>query len=97
MAEKEAAFCPNCAKPAVRQGKVILCENCDASFRFTQEGPKISEIGPIESRLRTVEEKLGIGTDVKVIAAADAPAPEPDNQGGDEDNPQETDADEDGI
>lgn len=61
MAEKEAAFCPSCSKPAARQGKVIFCEHCDATFRFTREGPKLSEIGPLESRLKTVEDKLGIG------------------------------------
>ena len=66
MAEQEAAFCPSCNKPAIRQGKVIVCEQCDASFRFTQEGPKLHEIGPLESRLKTVEAKLGIGGDGKI-------------------------------
>ena len=69
MAEQEAAFCPNCNKPAVRQGKVILCEGCDASFRFTQEGPKLHDIGPIERRVAALEEKLGIG----VTPPADPP------------------------
>jgi len=61
MAEKEAAFCPNCNYPAIRQGKVIVCEKCDASFRFTPEGPKLHEIGPLEARLRNLEEKVGLG------------------------------------
>jgi len=77
MAEQEPAFCPNCSKPAVRQGKVILCEYCDMSFRFTAEGPKLHELGSLESRVKTLEEKLGIGIDGKVVAAADAPGPEP--------------------
>ena len=64
MAEKEPAFCPNCSKPAVRQGKVIVCEHCDASFRFTKEGPKLHEIGPLESRVRRLEEKIGFTQDV---------------------------------
>jgi hypothetical protein len=75
MAEKEAAFCPNCSKPAYRQGKVIVCEHCDASFRFTQEGPRLEQIGPIESRLKVCEEKLGIGATVE---APPAPPAEPD-------------------
>lgn len=61
MAEKEAAYCPNCNYPAIRQGKVIFCEKCDASFRFTPEGPKLHEIGPLEARLRNLEEKVGLG------------------------------------
>ncbi len=65
MAEQEAAFCPNCNKPAVRQGKVIICEKCDASFRFTQEGPKLHEIGPLESRVKALEEKAGFGDEGK--------------------------------
>jgi len=60
MAEQEAAFCPNCNKPAIRQGKVITCEPCDMSFRYTQEGPRLHEIGPLENRIQALEEKIGI-------------------------------------
>ena len=93
MPEQQPAFCPNCSKPAIRQGKVILCEYCDMSFRFTAEGPKLHELGPLESRVKTLEEKLGIGTEGKVGAATDPPGPEiPEKIAG-----QEEEVDEDGI
>ena len=83
MAEQEAAFCPNCNKPAIRHGKMILCEHCDASFRFTQEGPRLNQIGPLEARLRTCEEKLGIGAAPPAEPAE--PAETDGDDGGDED------------
>ena len=55
MSEHEAAFCPNCNKPAIRQGKTITCENCDMKFRYTQEGPRLHEIGPLEQRIGALE------------------------------------------
>lgn len=53
-AKVEPAFCPNCGKPATKRGKVIDCENCDASFRFTQEGARVEQIGAIEELQKRV-------------------------------------------
>ena len=72
--EAEIAYCPNCNQPAIRRGKVIDCEKCDASFRFTTEGAKVEKVGAIadhESRLRALEEKAGMNQ------AQPEPEPEP--------------------
>jgi uncharacterized Zn finger protein (UPF0148 family) len=50
---EELAYCPNCNKPAFRKGKVIVCEFCD------------DQLGPLDARLKTIEEKLGIGATPK--------------------------------
>ena len=85
----EAAFCPNCNKPAVRQGKVIVCEHCDAEFRFTREGPKLSEIGPLENRIKALEDKIGISS-----RALEKPVnPAPDEVQGEETDPDESEED----
>ena len=59
--EQQPAFCPNCNKPAIRRGMVIDCENCNATFRFTPEGPKVKSIGKIdelEERVTALEEVI---------------------------------------
>jgi len=48
-------FCPNCNSPAIRKGKVIICQVCDASFRWTQEGPKLVELGPFDDHERRIK------------------------------------------
>ena len=80
--KEKLAYCPNCNKPAIKRGLVIDCENCDASFRFTPEGPKVKQIGAIddhESRLKLLEEKTGLSQPAQPQPAAD------DDQGGDDD------------
>lgn len=81
MAEQEAAFCPNCNKPAIRQGKIIICEHCDNSFRYTPEGPKIHEIGPLEKRLSSVEAAIR-----KLLGDNHEPPAEPPERDEDNDN-----------
>jgi len=56
------AHCPNCNGPGIRKGKVIVCEKCDTSFRFTEEGPKVEKLGPfdkLENRVTALETKNG--------------------------------------
>jgi len=58
---QELAYCPNCSGPAIRNGKLIVCQTCNASFRFTQEGPKVDELGPLDQlkgRVSKIEERL---------------------------------------
>lgn len=52
------AHCPNCNGPGIRKGKTIACQVCDASFRYTKEGPKVAELGPfdkLEARVTNLE------------------------------------------
>ncbi|KKN30917.1 hypothetical protein LCGC14_0829080 [marine sediment metagenome] len=54
------AHCPNCNGPGIRKGKLIICEKCDASFRYTKEGPKVEELGPfdkLQNRVAVLEGK----------------------------------------
>ncbi len=47
--ENKPAYCPNCHKPAIRQGNEIICETCDATFTITKkDGAKVKQIGRIE-------------------------------------------------
>jgi len=47
--EKQAAFCPNCQQPAIKQGDQIICEKCDATFKITKTGAaKVEQLGRIE-------------------------------------------------
>ena len=58
------AHCPNCNGPGIRKGKTIVCEKCDAAFRFTKEGPRVEELGPfdkMDARVTALEEKTGSG------------------------------------
>ncbi len=57
-AEETLVHCPNCNGPGIRKGKTILCQTCDASFRFTKEGPRVEELGPfdkLEERVTKLE------------------------------------------
>lgn len=52
--------CPNCDSPGIRKGKLIICEVCDAAFRYTKEGPKVEELGPfdrLQNRVTALERK----------------------------------------
>ncbi|KKN06579.1 hypothetical protein LCGC14_1075730 [marine sediment metagenome] len=44
----DLAHCPNCNGPGIRKGKTIACQTCDASYRYTKEGPKLVELGPFD-------------------------------------------------
>ena len=60
--DQELAYCPNCSGPAIRKGKLITCQTCNASFRFTPEGPKVAELGPfdeLQDRVTRLEGLLG--------------------------------------
>lgn len=64
--------CPNCNRPAIKRGKVIDCEHCDASFRWTPEGSKVKSIGKIdehEDRIKALEEKAGFNSTVQPLPA----------------------------
>jgi hypothetical protein len=51
----EKVNCPSCGGPAIKEGNIITCENCDAEFTFTKTGEaKIKDIG----RLKTLEERV---------------------------------------
>jgi len=57
----DLAHCPNCNGPGIRKGKTIACQTCDASFRYTKEGPKLVELGPFDELAARVS-KLEGGT-----------------------------------
>jgi len=47
--------CPNCTGIAIKEGNVIICETCDATFKITKTGgARVKEIG----RLDDVEKRL---------------------------------------
>jgi len=53
------AHCPSCNGPGIRKGKTILCELCDCTFRYTKEGPKVEDVGPLEKRVARLERFAG--------------------------------------
>lgn len=53
--ESKKISCPNCSGIAVKDGDVIICESCDATFKVTiVGGARLKEIG----RLDAIEERL---------------------------------------
>ena len=82
------AHCPNCNAAGIRKGKTIICQNCDASFRFTKEGPQVEELGPfdkLESRVAALE-----GSGITEPPEPEPPEPEPAK-------PQPAESEDDGI
>lgn len=77
------AYCPNCNGPGIRKGKVIACQVCDASFRYTEEGPKVEELGPFDDHERRIaklegETSEGIGKRIaEITESRQPPEPEP--------------------
>ncbi len=58
----DLAHCPNCNGAGIRKGKTIACQTCNASFRYSKEGPKLVELGPFDEltgRVGRIEEALG--------------------------------------
>ena len=57
---KETVFCPNCQKPAIKEGDMITCENCDAVFKITKAEAKVKSAGTLEelNKRITVLERL---------------------------------------
>jgi len=52
------AHCPCCNAVGIRKGKTIMCQFCNATFRYTKEGPQVEELGPfdkLESRVAALE------------------------------------------
>lgn len=48
--DQKKISCPNCSGIAVKEGKTIICESCDATFTFTRTGgAKVKEIGRLEA------------------------------------------------
>jgi len=70
------AHCPNCNGPAIRKGKVIICQVCDAAFRYTKEGPKVEELGPFDDHERRISMLEGSG----ILEVAEPQPPEPAEQ-----------------
>ena len=58
------AYCPNCQKPAVREGNDIICTRCDATFKVTKTGAarvvKIGRLEDLERRQDDTESRLSI-------------------------------------
>lgn len=53
--ELKKVNCPNCLRPAIKEGNKIICETCDATFAFTRTGgAKVVEVG----RLDSIEERI---------------------------------------
>ena len=61
MAETKIS-CPNCSGIAIKDGDVVVCEACDATFKVTKVGgAKLLEIGRldgIDKRLDRIESLL---------------------------------------
>ncbi len=55
----DLAHCPNCNGAGIRKGKTIACQTCDASFRYTREGPKLVELGPFDELTARVNKLEG--------------------------------------
>ena len=66
----DLAHCPNCNGPGIRKGKTIACQLCNASFRYTKEGPKLVELGPFDELSARVS-KLEGGTGFFFIDTVD--------------------------
>ena len=61
MAETKIS-CPNCSSIAIKDGDVVVCESCDATFKVTKVGgAKLKEMGRldvIDKRLDRIESLL---------------------------------------
>ncbi len=85
------AHCPSCNGPGIRKGKTILCETCDCSFRYTKEGSKVDEVGPLEARVARLE---GLKMpEPKVAQPAEPEKPQP----AEPEKPQPVEPEDDGI
>lgn len=72
------AHCPNCNGPGIRKGKVILCQVCDAGFRYTKEGATVDELGPFDDHERRISVLEGSGViEAQPPEPAEAQPPEP--------------------
>ena len=73
--EQKKVTCPNCLGPAVKEGKDIVCETCDATFAFTKTGgAKVKELG----RLEALEKRVDHHDDILQGQEPDPAALEPD-------------------
>ncbi len=74
----DLAHCPNCNGAGIRKGKTIACQTCNASFRYSKEGPKLVELGPFDELSARVSKLEGVPAepppDVAADVAADAAA-----------------------
>jgi len=55
----ELGYCPNCGKPAIKEGNKITCEECDAVFRVTQDGARLEKTGVIKDHERRIAQLEG--------------------------------------
>ena len=72
----DLAHCPNCNGAGIRKGKTIACQTCNASFRYTKEGPKLVELGPFDELSARVSKLEGVPAEPPPDAAAEAAAAE---------------------
>lgn len=79
--KSNAAYCPNCQKPATRDGNEITCDRCDAIFTITKkDGAKVKKLGPLQDH----EERI---SKIEASVFAEEPEPEPtEPQGGEDDD-----------
>jgi len=88
--EQNSVRCPNCQGPVIPEGKKIICQACDATFKIVEErGGRIEQVGPFadhEIRISALEGKPGSGiTDPPADQATDSetePEPEPETDEG---------------
>ena len=49
-------LCPNCQKPAIKDGNEIICEHCDATYEIRQkQGARVKKLGALEDLTKRVE------------------------------------------
>lgn len=86
---KNAAYCPNCQGPAIKEGNEIFCETCDATFTVSRTAgarvKKMGELDEIKGRLERIEAQLPSDEQTDDEQTSDEPTenePTDDDQGG---------------
>ena len=78
--EPKQTNCPNCLGQAIKEGKKIICEACDATFTYTKTGgAKVKEIG----KLNDHEERI---SRLESLLPGQEPEPEPKQNNGPEES-----------
>lgn len=73
MPEKDA-FCPSCGAPADRDGKFVICGECDMSFTVTPKETRAKEIGAVTSLRQRLDR-----VEAAVFPSDDPPGDPPDH------------------
>ena len=83
MSEKEHVWCPNCRQICEKNGNVLVCTVCDATYKITKTGgAKVAEMGwkkKIEKRVGDIETLLAPEPEEVAAAEADAAAEQPED------------------